>query len=55
LGGDGNGDNSFVATIVVASLCSLINAMQNEEKDNNKQRRTNKDKEKKLQLGIFKK
>jgi hypothetical protein len=55
LSGDGNGDNSFVATIVVDSLCSLLNAMQNEEKENNKQQRTNKDKEKNLQLGAFKK
>jgi hypothetical protein len=37
LGGDGNGGNSFVATIVVASLRSLVSAMQKEEKENDKQ------------------
>lgn len=56
MGGNGSGDNNFVVNIVVASLHSLINVAQKEERKNDRQRRTNKDKEKKkLQLGAFKK
>jgi hypothetical protein len=50
LGGNCNGNSSFVATIVV-SLCSLVNTMQKEEKKNDKQRGTNKDKEKAFTIG----
>jgi len=32
LGKNGSGSISFAATIAVASLCSLVNAMQKEEK-----------------------
>jgi hypothetical protein len=33
LGGNGNGDNNFVVTIVVASLCSLVSVAQKEERE----------------------
>jgi hypothetical protein len=38
MGGDGNANNNFVGTTAIASSCSLISAMQKEEKKNNKQR-----------------
>jgi hypothetical protein len=47
MGGNGNGNIIFVATIVVASLHALVSATQKEEKKNDKQRRTNRDKEEK--------
>ncbi len=49
--GDGNGGNNFVATIADASLCSLVSIVQKEERTNNRQRGTNRDKEKKFIVG----
>ncbi len=52
MGGDGSGCNNFGATIVVASLRSLINIAQKEEKEDDRQRKTNKNrKEKKIVVG----
>jgi hypothetical protein len=33
LNGNGSGGNNFVASVNVASLCSLVNAMQKEDKE----------------------
>jgi hypothetical protein len=44
----GNGSSNFATIILVTSLLSLVNVTQTEEKENNKQRRTSRDKEKKL-------
>jgi hypothetical protein len=52
LSGDGSGGSSFATTIVVASLGSLVSAMQNEERKKEKQRGT---KRKNLQLRALKK
>ncbi len=41
--------------MVVASLHSLVSIMQKEKRENDKQRGSNIDKEKKMQLGAFKK
>jgi hypothetical protein len=38
----------LVATTAIASLCSLVSAAQEKERENDIQRRTNRDKEKKL-------
>jgi hypothetical protein len=46
MGGDGSG--SFAATTAVASLSSIVSAAQKEEKENDRQRGTNRDKEKNL-------
>jgi hypothetical protein len=46
LGVNGSGNNGFAAITIVASLCSLVNAMQKEERENEKKRGTNRDKEK---------
>jgi hypothetical protein len=51
LGGDGNGDNNFVATNVVPSLHSLISIVQKEERENDRNRGTNIDKKKKIAIG----
>jgi hypothetical protein len=51
LGGDGSGGSSFVATITVASLCSLVSTTQKEERKNNKKRGTNSNKEKNCSWG----
>jgi hypothetical protein len=40
-------------TIAIASLRSLVSIMQKEERENNRQRGTNREKEKKLQLGAL--
>jgi hypothetical protein len=53
MGGDGSGSSSFATTIVVASLHSLVNIAQKKEKENDKQRGTNKDKKKKIIVGGF--
>jgi hypothetical protein len=47
LGGDGSGVSSIVATTIVASLGSLVSVAQKEERENNKQIRTNRNKKKK--------
>jgi hypothetical protein len=36
LGVNGSGNNGFAAITIVASLCSLVNAMQKEERENEK-------------------
>jgi len=45
MGGNGSGNSSFVAINVVVSLHSLVNIAWKEEKENEKQRGTNKNKE----------
>jgi hypothetical protein len=48
LGGNDNGNGSFATITIVVSLCSLVSTTQKEEKVNDKQRRTNIDKKKKI-------
>jgi len=48
LGGDGSGGNSFVATIAIVSLNSLIGVVQKEERKNDKKRDKQRQKKKKL-------
>jgi len=48
LGGNDNGNGNFATITIVASLCSLVSTAQKEEKVNDKQRRTNIDKKKKI-------
>ncbi len=48
MGGNDYGSNSFAAIIVIASLRSLISAAQKKERENNRQRRTKRDKEKNI-------
>jgi hypothetical protein len=56
MGGNGNGSSNFAAITTITSLCSLVSAMQKEEKENDKQRGTNRDKKKKIIVGgAFKK
>jgi hypothetical protein len=40
LNDNGNGDNNFVVTITIVSLCSLISATQKKEREKNKQKGT---------------
>jgi hypothetical protein len=54
LGGNGSGGNNFAATTIVVSLHSLINAMQKEERENDKQKGINIDKEKKIAIAFRK-
>jgi hypothetical protein len=52
LGGDGSGGSSFGATTAIASLRSLVSIAQKEERENDdRQRGTNRDKEKKIAIG----
>jgi hypothetical protein len=53
MGGDGSGSSSFTATTAVASLRSVDSAAQKEEKENDIQRGTNRDKEKKFVVGVL--
>ncbi len=48
MGGDGNGGNNFVATTAIASLRSLVNVAQKEERKDDKQKGQTKTKRKKL-------
>jgi hypothetical protein len=50
LGGDGSGGNNFTITIVIASLGSLVSTAQKKERKNDKQRRTNSNKEEKITI-----
>ncbi len=54
MGGNGSGGNNFAATTIVVSLHSLINAMQKEERENDKQKGINIDKEKKIAIAFRK-
>jgi hypothetical protein len=55
LGGDGSGVSSVATTTTVASLGSVVSVAQKEEKGHDKHRGTNINKEKKMQLGAFRK
>ncbi len=46
MGGNGSCSSNFATTTIVASLRSLVSIAQKEKKQNNKQKGTNKDKEK---------
>jgi hypothetical protein len=47
MGDDGSGSNNFATTTIAISLCSLVSVAPKKKK-NNKQRRINKDKRKKI-------
>jgi len=53
MGGNGNGGSNFATTTIVASLHSPVNVVQKEERENDKQRKTNNNKEKKNAIGAL--